>query len=153
MAGKKGKSGPPRGNLNAAKNVLSALVRLQQGKSLPPALNRITVMADQEAEELISDKGGWENMSGGERLMMANWTSARKAELLIWNELLERGAVLVGEASAWDLQPGVQRLAPFLSAQRAALLALGLERREKPVDLKAYIEALKPGEETSSETR
>ena len=44
MAGKKGKSVPLRGNLNAAKNVLSALARLQRGKSLPPELNRITVM-------------------------------------------------------------------------------------------------------------
>ncbi len=110
-------------------------------------------MANQEANELISDKGGWENMGGAERLMLSNWKSARKAELLIWNELLERGAVLVKEDGSWDLQPGAQRLAPFLSAQRAALLALGLERRAKPVDLKAYIEALKPGEKTSSETR
>ena len=153
MAGKKGKSGPPRGNLNAAKNILSALTRLQRGKSLPPELNRVTVMANQEANELISDKGGWENMGGAERLMLSNWKSARKAELLIWNELLGRGAVLVKEDGSWDLQPGAQRLAPFLSAQRAALLALGLERRAKPVDLKAYIEALKPGEKTSSETR
>ncbi len=106
MAGKKGKSGPPRGNLNAAKNVLSALVRLQKGKSLPPELNRVTVMANQEANELISDKGGWENMGGAERLMLSNWKSARKAELLIWNELLERGAVLVKEDGSWDLQPG-----------------------------------------------
>ena len=50
MAGKKGRSGPPRGNLNAAKNVRSALARLQRGKSLPPELNRVTVLASQEAD-------------------------------------------------------------------------------------------------------
>ena len=139
MAGKKGKSGAPHGNLNAAKGVLSALVRLQRGKSLPPELSRVAMLANEEAEELISDKGGWENMSGAERLMLSNWTSARKAELLIWNELLERGAAQVNENGSWDLQPGAQRLAPFLSAERAALMALGLERREKTLDLKAYI--------------
>ncbi len=84
-------------------------------------------------------KGGWDNMSGAERLMLSNWKSARKAELLIWSELLERGPVQVKQDGSWDLQPGAQRLAPFLSAQRAALLALGLERREKALDLKAYI--------------
>ncbi len=67
--------------------------------------------------------------------------------------MLKKSEVLVKEDGSWDLQPGAQRLTPFLSAQRAALLALGLERRAKPVDLKAYIEALKPGEKTSSETR
>ncbi len=139
MADSRGKGGAPHGNLNAAKNVLSAVARLGRGKPLPPELNRVTMMANQEASELISDKGGWDNMSGAERLMLSNWKSARKAELLIWSELLERGPVQVKQDGSWDLQPGAQRLAPFLSAQRAALLALGLERREKALDLKAYI--------------
>ena len=139
MADSRGKGGAPCGNLNAAKNVLSAPARLGRGKPLPLELNRVTMMAIQEASELISDKGGWDNMSGAERLMLSNWKSARKAELLIWSELLERGPVQVKQDGSWDLQPGAQRLAPFLSAQRAALLALGLERREKALDLKAYI--------------
>ena len=138
MAGKKDKSGPP-GNLNARRSSLAAIGRLQQGRPLPSTLARVVALADQEAEELISDRGGWEQMSGAERLMVSNWTSARKAELLIWSELLQRGAVQVNEDGSWDLQPGAQRLAPFLSAQRAALLALGLERRKKAVDLKAYM--------------
>ena len=33
-------------------------------------------------------------MSGGEQLMVANWKSARQAELLIWQEVIEKGAVL-----------------------------------------------------------
>ena len=142
MAGKKGRSGAPRGNLNAAKNVLPVLRRLRRGKPLPEELGRVTALAEQEAEELISDKGGWQNISGAERLMLSNWKAARRAELLIWHELIERGAVMAKEDGTWDLQPGAQRLAPFLSAQRAALLALGLERKEKPVDLKAYIATL-----------
>ncbi len=129
MAGKKGRSGPPPGNLNAAKSVLPALTRLRQGKPLPPGMGRVLALANRETEELVTDKGGWGNMSGAERLMLSNWKSARKAELLIWRELLERGAELVKEDGSWDLQPG---------AQRAALLALGLTRTERPVDLREY---------------
>lgn len=70
MAGKKGKSGPPRGNLNAVKSVLPALARLRRGKPLPPELGRVVAMASREAEELVTDKGGWGNMSGAERLML-----------------------------------------------------------------------------------
>ena len=139
MADGRGKGGAPHGDLNAAKNVLSAVARLGRGKSLPPEQSRMVALADQEAQELISDKGGWDSMSGAERLMLSNWKSARKAELLIWNELLQRGPVQVKEDGSWDLQSGVQRLPTFLSAQWAALSALGLERREKVLDLKAYI--------------
>ncbi len=139
MAGKKGRSGPPPGNLNAAKSVLPALARLRRGKSLPPEMGRVLALANREAEELITDRGGWENLTGAERLMLSNWKSARKAELLIWDELLERGAVWVKEDGSWDLQPGAQRLAPFLSAQRAALLALGLTTRKSPIDLRDYL--------------
>ncbi len=114
MVDSRGKGGAPQGNLNAAKNVLSALARLGRGKPLPPELNRVTMMANQEASELISDKGGWDNMSGAERLMVSNWKSARKAELLIWSELLERGPVQVKQDGSWDLQPGAQRFSSIL---------------------------------------
>jgi len=62
--------------------------------------------------------------------MLNVWRSARQAVLLILNEMVERGAVSV-EDGKWDLQPGAQRLAKFLSEERAALLALGLQRRAK----------------------
>ncbi len=103
-------------------------------------------MANEEADELTSDKGGWENMSVAERLMLSNWTSARKAELLIWNELIDRGSVHVKEDGSWDLQPGAQRLAVFLGVQHRCLTALGLERKQKDVvDLKSYIESSRAG--------
>ena len=134
------RAGAPQGNLNSAKSVLPALRRLRRGKPLPPELTRIAALADREAEELVSDRGGWEGMSGAEQLMVANWKSARQAELLIWQELIKKGAVLSNPDGSWDLQPGAQRLASFLSAQRAALVALGLERRAKPVqDLGTYL--------------
>ncbi len=117
MAGKKGRSGPPPGNLNAAKSVLPALTRLRQGKPLPPGMGRVLALANRETEELVTDKGGWGNMSGAERLMLSNWKSARKAELLIWRELLERGAEL-GEGgrllgpAAWSPAPGPVSVGP-----------------------------------------
>ena len=134
------RAGAPKGNLNGAKSVLPALRRLKQGKPLSPELTRIVALADLEAEELISDRGGFDAMTGAERLMISNWKSARQAELLIWHELIEKGAVLSKPDGSWDLQPGVQRLAPFLLAQRTALTALGLQRRAKPVqDLNTYL--------------
>lgn len=129
MAGKKGRSGPP-GHLHSAKSVIPALRRLRQGKPLPPELARVAALADQEAELLIADKGGLTNMTGGERLMLNVWRSARQAVLLILNEMVSRGAVSA-EDGKWDLQPGAQRLAKFLSEERASLLALGLQRRAK----------------------
>lgn len=129
----KRKPGGQPGNLNRAKNVLSALKRVQQGKPLPANLTRITALAEQEASELVSDKGGWESMSGAEKLMTGVWKSARQGELLIWAEVIERNAIQVDERGNWDLQLGLQRLSPFLAAQHRALLALGLERRQRDV--------------------
>lgn len=129
MAGIKGRSGPP-GNLNSVRSVLPALRRLRNGKPLPPELARVAALADQEAELLIADKGGLSNMTGGERLMLNVWRSARQAVLLILTEMVDRGAVSAADGK-WDLQPGTQRLAKFLSEERSALLALGLARKTK----------------------
>lgn len=61
MAGDR--AGAPQGNLNSAKSVLPALKRLRRGKALPAELTRVVALADREAEELVSDRGGW----GGEK--------------------------------------------------------------------------------------
>lgn len=137
MAGKKGRSGPP-GHLHNAKSAIPAIRRLRQGKPLPPALARIVALADQEAELLVSDKGGLDNMSGGEKVMLNVWRSARQAVLLILSELVDRGAVLAKNGE-WDLQPGLQRLTKFLTEERQALLALGLQRRTKDAALDALL--------------
>ena len=82
--------------------------------------------------------------------MVNNWASARKAELLIWNELIEKGAIMVTE-NGWDLQPGVQRLASFLMSQHRALVALGLERKQKDVmDLQTYVAEKYGGKEDAT---
>jgi len=111
------------------------------GQALPDYLERITSLADFEAGELISDKGGIDGMTGGEKLLVANWKSARMAELIVWHYLLKTNAPiqLNKDKSSWDLQPGLSRLSVFLAEQRRCVCALGLERRAKPVpDLQAY---------------
>lgn len=104
MAGKPGRSGPP-GHLHTAKSVLPALNRLRFGKPLPQNLARVAAIADREAEMLAADKGGLDNMTAGERLMLNAWRTARQATLMILNELIERGAVMVKDGQ-WNLQPG-----------------------------------------------
>ncbi len=136
------KPGGQPGNLNRAKTAVPALKRLQLGQPLTDYLERITSLADFEAGELVSDKGGIESMTGGEKLLVSNWKSARMAELLIWHYYLKTTVAvqLNKEKSTWDLQPGMQRLSVFLAEQRRCVMALGLERRAKPVqDLQAYL--------------
>ena len=129
------KPGGQPGNLNRAKTAVPALKRLETGKPLPAYLERVTALSEREAAELVSDKGGEENMSGAELLLVATWKSARMCELLIWHYLLKTNApvALNKDKSAWDLQPGMQRLSVFLAEQRRCLTALGLERRERDV--------------------
>lgn len=131
----KRRAGGQRGNMNAAKTIIPALKRLRKGQPLPEYLERITALADMESEGLIGDLGGLENMTTGQQLMLANWKSARSAELLIWNALLTTGSPIEinKDQKTWDLQPGLQRLSGFLGQQRAALLALGLERRARNI--------------------
>ena len=123
------------GNLNAAKSAVPALKRLKLGQPLPDYLERIAALSEREANELVSDKGGPSSLTGAEALMIANWKSARMCELLIWHYLLKTNApvALNKDKSAWDLQPGMQRLSVFLAEQRRCLTALGLERRARNV--------------------
>ena len=120
------------GNLSAAKSVIPALRRLRQGKPLPPKLARVTALVDREAGRFANSKGGLEYMAEGEQMMLNVWRMARTATLLILDELIERGAVVVQDGT-WDLQPGLTRLSKFLSEERAALLAIGLGRRPRDV--------------------
>jgi hypothetical protein len=125
--GQPGRSGPP-GNLNASKSILPALRRLQKGKPLPAPLQRVTAIADREAALIVSDKGGPENMTGGERLMLNVWRTARQATLLILYEMAQRG-IIVTKDGEWDLQPGAQRLVKFLAEERSALVAMKFDQR------------------------
>ena len=83
----------------------------------------------------VSDKGGVDGMTGGEKLLVANWKSARMAELIVWHYLLKTNAPiqLNKDKSSWDLQPGLSRLSVFLAEQRRCVMALGLERRARNV--------------------
>lgn len=138
MAGKKGRSGPV-GNLNAAKSVRPALRRLKKGKPLPPELAVVEKGVEKEAQALIRDKGGESNMTAAELSLVQNWKTARVAICLILNELVQRG-IVVQRKDGWDIAPALKSLGPFLAAEKNALLALGLERREKnALSLDEYI--------------
>jgi len=145
--GKRGRGGQ-RGNLNAARSVLPALRRLRGGEPLPPGLARVAALADRGADHFAASKGGREHMSAGELLMLGVWHTAKMAELIILDELVERGAVVV-EDGRWDLQPGLGRLVKFLAEQRAALLALGLGSRARDVNplqaIRAKVQAARHG--------
>lgn len=134
--------GAPVGNLNRARDCVPALTRVRQGKPLPASLQRVTQLAEMEAGELITDKGGLESMSGAQRLLIGAWKSARMAELLIWNEVLDGGSAVQRDqdGDSWDLMPGLQRLTPYLSVQHRVLTALGLKRKPKNItDLESYL--------------
>ena len=55
---------------NAARSILPTIRRLKTGKPLPENLARIAAISDQEAEQLIADKDGLENMTGAEQAML-----------------------------------------------------------------------------------
>jgi len=150
---KENRGGAPLGNMNSAKSVLPALQRLKRGKALPANLQRVTLLAEAEAQELIQDKGGKDTVSVAERLLIQAWKSARMAWLLIWNEVLDgRTAILEDvKAGSWDLMPGLQRLGPYLSVQGRVLSRLGLERKAKGINnLQAYV-AIKTKEKQREE--
>jgi len=137
---RKGIGGGTPGNLNAAKNCLPALRRLRRGGTLPSKLQRVVEIAEREAGDIEADKGGVERMTAVERSLLQNWRISRSCLLLVLDELLERGAVMVKSDGSWDLQPGMQRLTGLLGEERRALLALGLDRREVPViSLQEYL--------------
>ncbi|MDA2926325.1 hypothetical protein MYX78_03665 [Acidobacteria bacterium AH-259-G07] len=103
-----------------------------KGLQLPARLQRIVQLADMEANDLAADKGGLKFMTAGERAMLSNWKLARQCTLIILHELVERGAIQEKDG-VWDLQPGLARLGPFLGQERAALQALGLQRKERNI--------------------
>ena len=141
--GKKRREGGQPGNLNRAKNALPAIARVLNGRPLPAHLNRVVQLARSEAEDLIQDKGGPDEITAAERMLVANWSTARSCELLILDELFQRGSAICedSQSGTWDLAPAMQRLDRFLSVQCRILAALGLQRKAKGVrSLEKYMQ-------------
>jgi len=139
---KKKLTGGQPGNMNGNKSVLPALRRVMGGRALPSELKRVVLLAQGEADELIEDRGGADQVTAAERVLVGNWQSARLCELLIMDELFKRGSGIIdGEGKQWDLSLGMQRLAGFLSVQSRILKVLGISRKARPVrQLETYLE-------------
>ncbi len=130
MAGKPGRSGPPN-NLNATKHGLSVWL---SRRMLPPGKQHIAQLIRDYRAGKVACKGGEGAVTEIEEGLIDNATLARGACLLILEEAASKGFIRqVGDT--WDLSPGFARLAQFLAAERMALVALGLSRRAKDVDL------------------
>jgi hypothetical protein len=124
MAGVRGKSGPP-GNLNNCRRPWQAFWRRRalraEDKWIVPTLETY-------ASGLESDKP---NATEGELRIIEIAQTARGATMLILAEAARSGFIEKRDGS-WDLAPGAQALAKFLSIERQALQTLGLNRRAKP---------------------
>ncbi len=79
-------------------------------------------------------------MTETETLMAQNAQTARGAVMLILAEAARSGFTRQVEGT-WDLAPGAKELAKFLTAERGALQAIGLDRRTQPTQtLEGYLE-------------
>ena len=135
MAGRKGRSGPPK-NLNAAKHGLTAWLKR---RALPRQKQHVSKLVQEYRTGLLVCKGGAGIASEVEVAVIDNAARAFGACLLILEEAATRGLVCQVNGT-WDLTPGLSRLAAFLGAERQALATLGLGRRARDVtDLDALL--------------
>lgn len=144
MAGKPGRSGPPK-NLNASRHGLTAWL---SRRALPREKRHLRKLIEDFRAGLTTCKGGAQSITEVEAALIENAARAYGACLLIFEEAAQKGLVRELDGT-WDLSPGFSRLIGFLSAERAALLGLGVGRRQKDVkDLHTLLaEAANDGEE------
>lgn len=128
------------GNLNAAVN---PWVSFWRRRALRPADRWVLPLLELYAGSLVADRGGPEAMTAGEAHMIELAQLARGCTLLVLHAAAG-GPGLVGRRRSASTKGGtvVQRLSEpdlagtlvrFMSVERAALQAIGLERRAKPV--------------------
>jgi len=142
VVGKKGRSGPP-GNLNASKSPWRAFWRR---RALKPENKWIVPVLERYAAEMVSDKGGTDSITAGERRMSEIAQVARGATMLILAEMSQRGFTVETD-NGWDLAPGVKELAKFLNTERSAIATMGLQRRARTLTLEDVL--AEPEEEGS----
>jgi hypothetical protein len=144
MPGVKGKSGPP-GNLNRSQHPWRSFWRRRALKSED---KWILPVLEGYATGLASDKA---NPTEAEKRLIEIGQIARGASMLILAEAARSGFI-VKENGSWDLSPGAQELARFLSVESRCLQALGLERRAKPVqDLARQIQVARETDDHDSD--
>jgi hypothetical protein len=129
--------GPPLGNLNGCKFPFRTFWR--RGV-LRPQDRWIEPLVATHGEALIADKGGRENMSGAELHMVELAQLARGCVLLVLFHSRQHGG-LIGDGKGPDLAAALAR---FMQVERQCLVALGLERRARPVPRLSELLAQKP---------
>ena len=135
MAGIKGRSGPPA-NMN---NVRCPWRSYWKRRALRPADKWILKLVDRYETELIDDKGGEDAVSAGEARAVEIARVARTCWLLALSTFAESG-ILRGEV----LHPAYREMGKFMSLELKALVALGLEKRQRPpMDLGQYLTQFK----------
>jgi len=155
MTNPKKKPGAPRANQNAAKSVKPLLKRLRYGLTVAPDMEKVIVLAETMVAPYEEDLGGALNITTGQAILLDGLLSLKVAQLAVVKEMLARGAVKVDPLTgAWDLQDGLARLAPILSAQARIVKQLGLKRRSRKVsDLQTYIELKKQQHQETEGTK
>ena len=113
-----------------ARIVPSEITALEHSGSIAPSLRPYAVQAASEADGLVTALGGQDQVS--EQRMVLVQDTARLG--LLARALTAR--VLQGGAKNMD---EIGKLTSVLNARRANLVALGLERLQREVDLASYI--------------
>jgi hypothetical protein len=135
VAGKKGRSGPP-GNLNSVKKPWEVFFRR---RALRPEDRWIAPIVSRYGTDLIADQGGADDISTARRGLVEIIQLNRGAAMLVLAEAARSGFIVETD-DGWDLAPGAKELGKFLGNELRALVALGLERRQRDaLDLKTYL--------------
>ena len=115
--------------MHAAKHGLSSWLKR---RALPLDKQHVARFVQDYRVGLLTCKGGDAEATEVEKALIENAARAFGACLLILEEAKTRGMVQQMDTT-WDLSPGFARLAGFLSTERMALVALGLERRARNI--------------------
>ena len=135
MSGKPGRSGPI-GNLNAAKHPWGPFWRR---RALGAEDRWIIPVLESYLDEIISDKGGADTITAGERRVAEIAQTARGAQMLILSEAKRQGVTCATDGT-WDLAPGFKNLPRFQTIELNALRAIGLKRVTKQVTLQDVLD-------------
>ena len=143
MTEPKKKTGGQPGNQNAAKSASPTITRLLGGQPVPLETEDLRDLAKQIVAPYIEDLGGEENVGTGHRILLSGLTDLVTARLALVAEMAKRGPILKDQkTSAWDLQPGLQRLGHLVSVEARVIRMLGLRRKARKIsDLESYIKS------------
>ena len=130
MARSKGlRRGGQKNNLNAAK---SGFTSWRRRRALPSHLGHVRHLVLKEEADLISDKGGEDNVTAGEIALIRDAGTAQGLILLALEKAVERGAIVETE-SGWDLAPALKCIKGLIDTRRNNLTAVGLQRRSRDI--------------------